>query len=161
MYHIEKNNFLMGIGALEVKKATTAHVDELAMLFNEYRMFYKKTSDFEKAKLFLHERLKRNESEIFVSFCGTTMTGFIQLYPLFSSVRMKNLWVLNDLYVHEKFRGQGISISLIDRAKALCRESGACGFMLETAKANVVGNRLYQKVGLTEDREYVVYTWEV
>ena len=150
----------MGIAAVEIKKATTANVDELAILFNEYRVFYKMKSDFEKAKLFLHERLMKNESEIFVSFHGATMTGFVQLYPLFSSVRMKNLWVLNDLYVREKFRGQGFSIALINRAKALCRESGACGFMLETAKANVVGNRLYQKVGLTQDREHVVYTWE-
>ncbi len=147
--------------AEEVRKATTEHLDELANLFNEYRVFYKKQSDFGKAKLFLHERLIKNESEIFVSFCGTTMTGFIQLYPLFSSIRMKNLWVLNDLFVHEKFRGQGFSIALIARAKALCRESGACGFMLETAKANVIGNRLYQRVGLTLDKENVVYTWEV
>ena len=146
---------------VEIRKATTANVDELAALFNEYRVFYKKESDFEKAKLFLYERLLKNESEIFISFRGTIMTGFIQLYPLFSSIRMKNLWVLNDLYVHEKFRGQGFSIALIDRAKALCRESGACGFMLETAKANVIGNRLYQKIGLAQDREHVVYTWEV
>ena len=146
---------------VEIRKATTANVDELAALFNEYRVFYKKEFDFEKAKLFLYERLMKNESEIFISFRGTIMTGFIQLYPLFSSIRMKNLWVLNDLYVHEKFRGQGFSIALIDRAKALCRESGACGFMLETAKANVIGNRLYQKVGLAQDREHVVYTWEV
>lgn len=146
---------------IETRKATTANVDELAILFNEYRVFYKMTPDVEKAKFFLHERLMKNESEIFVSFRGTTMTGFIQLYPLFSSVRMKRFWVLNDLYVHKKFRGQGFSIALIDRAKTLCRESGACGFMLETAKTNVIGNRLYQNVGLTQYSDHVVYTWEV
>jgi GNAT superfamily N-acetyltransferase len=146
---------------MEIKKATPAHLDELAHLFNEYRIFYHQEPAIEAAKLFLRERLTRNESEIFVSFSGTVMTGFTQLYPLFSSTRMKKLWLLNDLFVHEKFRGQGVSIALIDHAKEVCRQSGSCGFMLETAKANVIGNRLYQKMGLALDTEHNVYNWDV
>lgn len=145
----------------EIRKATISHIDELAELFNGYRIFYKKEPDIEKARQFLQERLTKNESEIFVSFSGTVMTGFMQLYPLFSSTRMEKLWVLNDLFVTEKFRGQGISIALIERAKELCRQSGACGFMLETAKTNVIGNQLYQRMGLVLDTKYNVYNWNV
>jgi GNAT superfamily N-acetyltransferase len=145
----------------EIRKATISHIDELAELFNRYRVFYKKEPDLKRAKQFLHERLTKNESEIFVSFSGPVMTGFVQLYPLFSSTRMEKLWVLNDLFVAEKFRGQGISIALIERAKTLCRQSGACGFMLETAKTNVIGNQLYEKTGLALDVEHNVYNWDV
>jgi GNAT superfamily N-acetyltransferase len=146
---------------MEVRKATIDHLDELAVLFNGYRIFYEKESDIENARQFLKERLTKNESEIFVSFGGTVMTGFTQLYPLFSSTRMKKFWLLNDLFVDEKFRGQGFSIALMDRAKEFCRQSGSCGFMLETAKTNVIGNQLYQKMGLVLDTEHNVYTWEV
>jgi GNAT superfamily N-acetyltransferase len=146
---------------MEIKKATIEHLPELAVLFNGYRIFYKKESDLEGARQFLKERLTKNESEIFVSFSGTIMTGFTQLYPLFSSARMKKLWLLNDLFVDENFRGQGFSIALMDRAKDLCRQSGACGFMLETAKTNSIGNQLYQKVGLELDTEHNVYNWDV
>jgi GNAT superfamily N-acetyltransferase len=145
----------------EIRKATISDIDALAELFNGYRVFYKKDPDIEKARQFLLERLIKNESEIFVSFSGAVMTGFIQLYPLFSSTRMEKLWVLNDLFVTEKFRGHGISIALIERAKELCRQSGACGFMLETAKTNVIGNQLYQRAGLALDVEHNVYNWDV
>lgn len=146
---------------MEIKKATIEHLPELAVLFNGYRIFYRKESDIEGARQFLKERLTKNESEIFISFSGAIMTGFTQLYPLFSSARMKKLWLLNDLFVDEKFRGQGFSIALMDRAKDLCRKSGACGFMLETAKTNSIGNQLYQKMGLELDTEHNVYNWDV
>jgi GNAT superfamily N-acetyltransferase len=146
---------------MEIKKATIENLPELALLFNGYRIFYRKEPDIEGSRQFLKERITKNESEIFVSFSGTTMTGFTQLYPLFSSARMKKLWLLNDLFVDENFRGRGFSIALIDRAKDLCRESGACGFMLETAKTNSVGNQLYQRVGLELDTEHNIYNWEV
>ncbi|HEY5825289.1 MAG TPA: GNAT family N-acetyltransferase [Cyclobacteriaceae bacterium] len=147
--------------AIEIRNATTDNLSDLAGLFNAYRIFYKKESDIEGAKLFLKERIVRNESIIFISFSDDVITGFTQLYPLFSSTRMKKFWLLNDLFVDEKFRGQGISVALIDRAKELCRESDACGFMLETAKTNAIGNQLYQKTGLELDVEHNVYNWEV
>ncbi|MEJ0054411.1 MAG: GNAT family N-acetyltransferase [Bacteroidota bacterium] len=146
---------------MEIRKATINDLPGLAELFDGYRVFYKKPSDVESARQFLKERLIKNESEIFISFSGTTMTGFTQLYPLFSSTRLKRLWLLNDLFVDEKFRGQGFSMALIERTKVHCRETGACGFMLETAKTNDIGNQLYPKMGLELDRDHNVYSWDV
>ena len=146
---------------MDIRKATIIDLPSLAELFNGYRVFYKKKSDLASAIQFLRDRLTNNESVIFVSFHGTTMTGFTQLYPLFSSTRMKKLWLLNDLFVEEKFRGQGFSMALIERAKDLCRETGACGFMLETAKTNDIGNQLYPKMGLELDNDHNVYFWDV
>jgi GNAT superfamily N-acetyltransferase len=146
---------------MEVRKSNIDDLDDLAGLFNDYRIFYKKEPDIERAKEFLKERLTKNESEIFVAFCDNQMAGFVQLYPVFSSIRMKRFWLLNDLFVKDEFRGRGFSIALIERAKELCRQSGACGFMLETAKSNIIGNRLYQKMGLRLDKEYNVYNWEM
>ncbi len=147
---------------VRIRKATIDDLGELAELFNGYRIFYKKESDIQGAKQFLSERLSRNESEIFISIDKNNLiTGFTQLYPLFSSTRMKRLWLLNDLYVDEKFRGQGFSVALIDRVKEFCRESGACGFMLETAKTNDIGNQLYQRMGMEVDKDHNYYSWDV
>jgi GNAT superfamily N-acetyltransferase len=144
-----------------IQKGTTDHIDQLANLFNKYRIFYGKESDIDGAKFFLLERLTKNESEIFVSFHDTVITGFTQLYPLFSSTRMKRIWLLNDLFVEAGFRGQGFSMALLQRAMELCRQTQACGLMLETAKTNEVANRLYQKMGLELDKEHNVYNWDV
>jgi len=40
------------------------------------------------------------------------LMGFAQLYPSFSSVSMKRLWILNDLFVSSEARGKYISYNL-------------------------------------------------
>jgi GNAT superfamily N-acetyltransferase len=157
-YHTEQNKLMRTI---EIRKATTQDLPELVRLFNAYRIFYRKESDIEAAMLFLKERMTKSESVIFISLNENVITGFTQLYPLFSSTRMKRLWLLNDLFVDEKFRGKGISVALIDKTKEWCKQTDACGFMLETAKTNAIGNQLYQKTELELDTEHNVYNWEV
>lgn len=147
---------------MNIRKAELSDLRSLAELFDQYRIFYKKESDLEGAQSFLKERLERNESEIFVSFNDEgIMTGFTQLYPLFSSTRMQRFWLLNDLYVNENYRRQGFSVGLIERAKKLCRDSGACGMMLETAKSNREGIGLYPKTGFDLDIDHNYYEWNV
>ena len=128
------------------RKATSNDVEHLSELFNAYRMFYRKASAIQSAKTFLEERISNKDSEIFVAQNTTNkLVGFVQLYPLFSSTRMKKLWLLNDLFVHPEFRGNGISIGLIQKAKDLVLESKACGMYLETEKSNLIGNALIPK----------------
>ena len=122
------------------RKATSKDVEHLSELFNAYRMFYQKASAIQSAKTFLEDRISNKDSEIFVAQNTTNkLVGFVQLYPLFSSTRMKKFWLLNDLFVHPEFRGNGISIGLIQKAKDLVLESKACGMYLETEKSNLIG----------------------
>jgi GNAT superfamily N-acetyltransferase len=144
-----------------IRKATIEDLKLIVELFDKYRVFYEKESDKEKAEEFLSDRLKHNESEIFVAeIDNNDLVGFVQLYPLFSSTRMKRLWLLNDLFLDQDHRGKGISKQLIEAAKNLCKQTNACGLMLETAKSNIVGNELYPKVGFSLDSEHNYYSWD-
>ena len=144
-----------------IRRIEANDIENLSNLFNDYRVFYKMKCDLEGAKRFLLERFKNNESLIFVAENGEkTLIGFVQLYPIFSSTRMKSLLLLNDLFVHEEHRGRGISILLINRAKELCIENNSCGIVLETAKSNIIGNKLYPKVGFSIDLEHNYYSWD-
>jgi GNAT superfamily N-acetyltransferase len=148
---------------MKITKAKVEDIDHLVELFDAYRMFYGKESDIEGAREFLEDRLSGIESQIFIALeeeDGEEILGFVQLYPLYSSTRMKRLWLLNDLYVRPEFRGQGISKKLIERAKILCRETKACGLILETAKDNTIGNQLYPAVGFELDNEHHYYSWD-
>jgi len=143
-----------------IQKAGLNELEPLAELFDQYRVFYQKSSDREGAKKFLGERISNNDSKIFVCMDEAgELRGFVQLYPLFSSTRMKKLWLLNDLFVAERFRGRGYSVALIDRAKELCISTGACGLMLETAKDNIIGNELYPKTGFVLEEHSNFYNW--
>lgn len=142
-----------------IRLATLHDLESLTLIFEKYRDFYKKQGDYEGAKSFLKERISNNEFVIYIAEADGKTIGFTQLYPLFSSTRMKKLWLLNDLYVEEEYRQKGISIALIDKAKELCRETGACQLSLETSKTNMVGNNLYPKTDFQLDTEANFYYW--
>ncbi|MDQ0477565.1 MULTISPECIES: GNAT family N-acetyltransferase [Chryseobacterium] len=143
----------------KTRKATIDDCSDLSVLFDEYRIFYHKESDVKSAETFLKERLQNKDSEIYVAELDGTLVGFVQLYPLFSSTRMKKYWLLNDLYVNENFRGKGFSKQLIEEAKNLCRETSACGMLLETGKNNEIGNQLYPNCGFELYDNVNFYEW--
>lgn len=146
---------------MKIITADKIHLEELAIMFDAYRMFYKKPGDVEAAKSFLAERMQNKESVIFMATDENgTIAGFTQLYPLFSSTRMKRWWLLNDLFVKPSFRGKGYAKLLIERCKALAIATQAAGISLETEISNHIGNGLYPEVGFQLDREHNFYFWE-
>ena len=143
-----------------IRKAEEHDVNELSILFNLYRVYYKKNSDVETAKKFLTERILKKESIIFIATRENKIVGFTQLYPLFSSLSMKRSWQLNDLYILEEHRGLGISKQLIDASKQLAKETNAAGIMLETEKTNIIGNKLYPSCDFISYDKNNFYWWE-
>jgi GNAT superfamily N-acetyltransferase len=139
--------------------ATLKDLEPLATMFDLYRQFYRQLPDREGARRFLAARISGKESVIFLSRQTNEFTGFVQCYPLFSSVGMQRLWLLNDLFVKENFRGQGISKLLISRCKQLANDTGAKGLMLETEKTNEAGNRLYTQQGFVLNETSNFYFW--
>ncbi|MBK9734319.1 MAG: GNAT family N-acetyltransferase [Saprospiraceae bacterium] len=137
-------------------------IPSVAILFDQYRIFYNKETNVSDAIIFLTDRFINNESVVFVAVdSNDIITGFTQLYPLFSSTRMKRLWLLNDLFVHPKYRSKGISKLLIDAAKNWCYKTKACGLMLETSKSNEIGNKLYPATAFELDEDHNYYYWDV
>ena len=145
---------------IDIRKPTLADLPELSGLFDLYRIYYKKETDLKAAERFLKERIEKNESVIFVATSDGKLVGFTQLYPLFSSTRMKRLWLLNDLYVAQEFRGKGASRKLLEAAKDLARTTDAAGLLLETEKTNTIGNSLYPSAGFELYEENNFYWWQ-
>ena len=145
---------------MTTSKAAIHDIDHLAMLFDEYRVFYQRKTDLQGSREFLSQRIANNDSEIFVARSSDgALMGFVQLYPILSSVQMKKLWLLNDLYVGPSFRGMNVSVMLIDCAKRLAMETGSAGLILETAKSNAIGNNLYVKTDFALDNDHNYYSW--
>lgn len=141
------------------RKAKPEDVSQLSELFDQYRIFYHKDSDIPAAKRFLTERIEHKDSEIFVAEEDGSLVGFVQLYPLYSSTRMKRYWLLNDLYINENYRGKGYSKELIEQAKELAKSTNAGGILLETGKSNDIGNQLYPSCGFELYDSVNFYEW--
>lgn len=133
-----------------------------AQLFDQYRQFYKQSSDQAAARMFLAMRLAAGQSVIFLAEEGGAdearrAVGFMQLYPLFSSIQLSPVWLLNDLYTLPAARGRGVGAALLDAAARFGREHGAGYLFLETAITNSAAQRLYESRGWQRDAEFFTY----
>ncbi len=144
---------------IEIRQATPNHLEELVKVFEAYRVWYRKDSNPAEATKFLSERITNKESVIYIAMENNEVLGFTQLYPLFSSTRMKKMWLLNDLFVYKQHRGKGISKQLINAAKDLCRNTNGCAVMLETEMNNDIGNKLYPATGFDLNTDHNFYEW--
>lgn len=143
---------------LEILRITTDHIDNIVPLFNAYRVFYGKESDFASAKTFLFDRLSNHQSIILGAVLDRKTVGFTQLYTTYSSVSMQPYYILNDLFVSKEFRGNGIGQKLLEAAKELCSSQKFKGLSLETATDNPA-QQLYEKMGWEKDSEHLHYFW--
>lgn len=138
-------------------QATLKDLNNLTTLFNEYRIFYGKQSDTEGAKAFIEERIQLNESVIYLAMDEGRPMGFVQLYPIFTSVGMSRKWLLNDLYVTKNYRRQGVGKALMNQAKEFALETKAAGILLETTKDNEKAQALYESLGYQKEDTVYFY----
>lgn len=144
---------------IEIREATIQDIDSLAPLFDAYRVFYEQPSDMNGAKQFLQERIKNQESYILLAKENSKGVGFTQIYPLFSSVSMQQMHLLNDLFVLPECRGKGIAGQLLNKAKDYAIQKGSKGLSLETHNTNPA-QALYERLGWEKDEEYLHYFWK-
>ena len=142
---------------MEVVLANFEHLEELSVLFDQYRVFYKQSSNLTAATKFLQERFQNDDSTILIAIENGSIVGFTQLYPSFSSVTMKRIWILNDLFVAQASRKQGIAKLLMFTAEKYARETEAVRIVLATQISNIAAQSLYQSLGYCKDEEFYHY----
>ncbi|MBK8546206.1 MAG: GNAT family N-acetyltransferase [Saprospiraceae bacterium] len=129
---------------------------EIVSMFDNYRIFYNQSSDPEGAATFLSERLGKNESVLLIAYLSGKAAGFTQLFHSFSSVSMKPLMILNDLYTNPEMRGYRIGSALLQAAENIAKSLHCKGLILETA-VNNPARKLYAKSGWSQDPGFVHY----
>lgn len=136
---------------LRIRQAEPDDLHEVARLFDAYRQFYGQASDVAGARGFLAERMEARQSLLIVAEGDDALIGFAQLYPMFSSVRMAPIWILNDLYIAPEARRRGIGRLLLEASAMAARGAGATRIVLETAQENLAARALYEEAGWEEE----------
>ena len=143
---------------MSVTAVGVADLDALVPLFAGYLQFYQVPRSATEIHAFLLERLQRGDAQLFIARDDQGMAqGFTQLYPLQSSLSLAPAWLLSDLFVLPSARRQGVGEALMNAARAYAEASGACGLQLETAKTNLAGQALYERLGYVRDEVYLTY----
>ncbi|MEE1868831.1 GNAT family N-acetyltransferase [Pseudomonas auratipiscis] len=145
---------------MRIIKATLEHLDLLAPLFVKYREFYGQLPYPDSSRSFLEKRLDRGESIIYLALPDdddNKLMGFCQLYPSFSSLSLKRVWILNDIYVAEDSRRMLVADNLMRAAKKLAKETNAVRLRASTSLDNDVAMKTYESIGFREDQEFKSY----
>ncbi|MDV7104657.1 GNAT family N-acetyltransferase [Vibrio sp. TH_r3] len=137
---------------MKIMQAGIEDLELITPLFDLYRVFYAQVSDVTTAHKFIKSRIENQESVIFLAVNNEGQgVGFTQLYPSFSSVSAARIWVLNDLYVADEARRQGIAKKLMNVARDFAANDKAKGLALETSENNITAQRLYESLGYEKE----------
>ena len=133
-----------------VRQAVAADLPLIAPLFDQYRRFQGQAPD-------LRARLDHGEAVLFLATLGGDPAGFAQLYPIHSSVSLKRVFVLNDLYVAEAGRRRGVATALLQALEAHAWAMGASSLRLNVARANTDAQALYEAASWARDEHFFMY----
>ena len=143
---------------MSVTAVTPNDLDALLPLFAGYLEFYQVPRPVAEIRDFLQARLTLGDAQLFIARDQQGVAqGFVQLYPLQASLALQSSWLLSDLYVAPSARRQGVGERLMEAAREHAQASGACGLQLETAKTNLAGQALYERLGYVRDELYYSY----
>lgn len=148
---------------LQIHRASEADLDTVAALFDAYRQFYGQPADFQLAEAFLRDRFSNYDSVVFLAIDSASREGigFVQLYPSFSSVAARRIWILNDLFVAPSARRRGVGRALLDAAREHAASTGAKRLILSTATTNREARALYESYGYNLDEAFAAYKLEL
>ena len=133
---------------MRIISPTDRHINDFAVLMDEYRVFYGNQSNISESKDYVSQLLK--DDNVFFLMAVTTeekLIGFCTLFRSYSSVRAQKIFILNDLYVRENYRQFGFGTQLLDAAVTFAKKENVNVLKLETAKDNVVAQSVYEKHG--------------
>jgi ribosomal protein S18 acetylase RimI-like enzyme len=143
---------------MRIQAAAEADLEHLCELFAAYLHFYEVPKPLAQVHEFLAARLRQSDSTILLARDENGVAlGFVQLYGFFSSLALQPALLLSDLYVSEPARRQGVGEALMNAARAHAEATGSCGLQLETAKSNLPGQALYERLGYVRDEVFYTY----
>ncbi len=148
---------------MRIVQATLEHLDLLTPMFIKYREFFGELALPDSSRKFLENRLKRKESVIYMALADEEdrLLGYCQLYPSFSSLSLKRVWILNDIYVAEDARRQLVADRLLQTAKKMAKDTNAIRLRVATSQNNLAAQKTYESIGFREDTVFKNYTLEL
>lgn len=134
-------------------------VDAIVPVMDEYRAFCGFESKGSETQQFLQQIIANQQSKLFLAIDELTqqVMGFVNLYPSFSTLALKPIWILNDLAVSSRFRGRGLAKELINGALEFAKSSGAIRIELKTEVTNERAQSLYKSLDFNIDSDNVYY----
>jgi GNAT superfamily N-acetyltransferase len=134
---------------LEIAPIIDGEFEELLPLIAAYQRFYEvEEIDEERNRVFFRRFLAPSENGLLLGARREgQLVGYACLYWHFSSLEAAESVLMNDLYVSEEARGDGVGRALIEATAEVARERGVPFVEWSTAPDNHTAQRLYDSTG--------------
>jgi GNAT superfamily N-acetyltransferase len=143
---------------LEISPVTAEEFDRLLPLIAAYQRFYEvEDIDEERNRAFFRRFLGPSEDGLLLGARREgQLAGYACLYWHFSSLEACECVLMNDLFVSEAARGEGVGRALIEATVEVARERGVPFVEWSTAPDHHTAQRLYDSTG-AERTEWFSY----
>lgn len=142
---------------MRITQASLEHLDQLLPMFIRYREFYGAMPQQIDSKTFLTERISREEAIILLAFEHDLPMGFCLVYPSFSSVLLRPIWIINDMYVTEPSRRKQVAKQLLQAVAQQARENNVVRLRVSIHASHEIAQRLYSAADFIEDKQFTSY----
>jgi GNAT superfamily N-acetyltransferase len=134
---------------VQVEPIAAGQLEALLPMIADYQRFYEVSEiDDDRNRAFFSRFVAPSEDGMLLgAWREGRLGGYACLYWHFTSLVPAETVLMNDLYVEEGNRGQGIGRALIDASATVARERGAHHLEWATAPGNVTAQRLYDSTG--------------
>ncbi|HEU5143293.1 MAG TPA: GNAT family N-acetyltransferase [Solirubrobacterales bacterium] len=149
---------------IRVEPISTQQFEALLPMIAAYQRFYEvpeREIDEERNRSFFRRFVAPSEDGMLLgAWRGEDLVGYACLYWFFSSTRAVETVLMNDLYVEEGRRGEGVGRALIDASADVARGRDADHLEWRTAPGNTTAQRLYDSTG-AERSTWIEYELEI
>lgn len=122
---------------------------------NQHMMFDPEVAAAAGRALLKDESLGR----IFLIHSGGHLAGYFALTFCFSLEFHGRFGLLDELYVRERCRGQGLGRRAEALAATICKDEGLAALRLEVGKDNTAAESLYSRLGFNVEARKLMTKW--
>jgi GNAT superfamily N-acetyltransferase len=132
-----------------IEPITSEQLERLLPMIAEYQRFYEvKEIDEGRNREFFARFVAPSENGMLLgAWRDDDLLGYACLYWHFTSLAPAETVLMNDLFVAEAARGEGIGRALIEASANIARQRGAHHLEWATAPDNATAQRLYDSTG--------------
>jgi GNAT superfamily N-acetyltransferase len=137
--------------SVKIHRGGSDDIHAVTHLFVDYQRVFGETNPiFDKIEAFLLDKTENSGYTLFIAEKDGKPIAFAGLYPIYSSVTLRRQWLLNDFFVSQNYRKQGVGTALISEIKNSL-SAGAQGIILITSDKNAEAKAFYEANGFSAD----------
>ena len=134
---------------IQIRSATSSDVKEIIRMMRDFADFEKLSDSFKVTEKTLADAMFGRDGfvEGLIAEDGSRPVGYMLFYPYFASFSGQTGLYLEDVYIEQSYRGQGIGEAMLRRLARTARDRGCERIDFQVLDWNTPAVRFYQKLG--------------